>query len=918
MDDMNSFLNLDDSNNEDVVRKHRRKITDSNGNSTYMGKRTLESPPEKGQERKYTNANQTSKENNVNPPNRGNRRAGSGRGQITKPSSRKPSHDFLDETDDKEFKRRRRKKRIIKTIIFGPMILGLIAAIVLLVKFWGPLKEIKSDADKINQAITVDDFKLASNSHIYDKDGTEMFSVMQNKNIEYLAYDEIPKGVSDCFISVEDIRFFEHSGVDYKSIARAGVTMVKNHGKASQGGSTLTQQLVKLTYLSTEKSYKRKIEEVLIAREVEKKFSKEQILEFYINNIYFGNNAYGINSASLEYFNKPVKDLDISQIAYICAIPNSPSYYDPYKQDESGINAHTLERRDLFLDKLLEHSFITQDEYDKAKAEVIKLERGDSGSKSFDTRKLFVEKEVVELLMQQNGFKFKYKFSTDADRQTYIASYNENYKAWRDKFYKKGYKVYTSFDANLQSKIQQQVDTDLKGNTEQTPEGIYKRQVGSITLDNATGQILAMIGGRTSPKTDYLNRAYNIQRQNGSTMKPVAVYGPAFDILNYTPSTLEKDEEIKNGPKNSENQFFGTVTMREALRISLNTVAWKTYQKVTPEKGLGYLQDMSFEYLTPEDNTLASGLGGLTIGTNPKELSGAYATLANGGKYNKPSCVLKIADSGDNVLYAYKPTNTQVYKPATAAMITDMMKTVASSGTGANSQFNASIQIAGKTGTTDSNKDLWFAGYSPKYTTVVWTGYDTPKEFQVGNTDSPVAMWRDIMKILHSDGIKCEFNYGNLVKWVNVNAEGKEVPVGTPESHNEIFPIDMTIEKGIIKHDEDIKGYKATLDGILDSANKNAADPLNLTVQVSNIKTAMAQLAKADLNDDERNSLNNYANAIIKQIQGLQKSASTNPATPGNGNVVPGSTNSLSPNGTNNNGTSISDNTDTSTKPIAH
>lgn len=897
MDD-NSFLNVEESDNSDVVRKHRRKIINDSGESTYMGKRTLESPPLEGRSRRFNQAEPPKNEQDPRTENNRNNRQAT-RTSAKKGATRTINKSFLDEEDDKEFKRMRRKKRIIKTVILTPIVLILLAIVVFGIKFWGPYNQIKSDADKISQGMSIDDFKLASNSHIYDKDGKELFTVTQDRNIEYLTYDEIPKDVFNCFISVEDIRFFEHNGVDLKSIARAGVQMVKNHGKASQGGSTLTQQLVKLTYLTTEKSYERKLKEVFIAMDVEKKFSKEQILEFYVNNVYFGNNAYGINSAALEYFNKPVKDLDISQIAFLCAIPNSPTYYDPYKQDDTGVNSHTIERRDLFLSKLLEYKYITQDQYDKAKAEQIKLERGDSNSKSFDTRKGFVEKEVVELLMEQNGFKFIYKFKTNEERQNYITSYNENYKAWRDKFYRKGYKVYTSFDSALQAKAQQVVDTDLKGQTEETAEGIYTRQAASITVDNGTGQILSMVGGRTSPKTDYLNRAYNTQRQNGSTMKPIAVYGPAFDLLGYTPATTEVDEEIKNGPKNSEEQFFGTVTMREALRISLNTVAWKTYQKVTPEKGLGYLQEMHFEYLTPDDNTLASGLGGLSIGTTPRELAGAYSTLANGGKYNKPSCVLKITDSGDTVLYQAKATNTQIYKPATAAMVTDMMRTVATSGTGANSQFNSAIQIAGKTGTTDSNKDLWFAGYSPKYTTVVWTGYDKPKEFRVAGNDSPVVIWRDIMKTLHSDGAKCEFNYGNSVKWVNVNKEGKEVPVGSPDSRNEIFPFDMTIEKGIIAHDEAVKGFKATLDNILDGANKSNGDALSLTIQISNAKTVIAQIAKAELNDDERNTLNNYANTIIKQMQSLQKPSGPTPSNP------TGGTNPIG--GTGQNGTGTSD-----------
>lgn len=796
---------------------------------------------------------------------------------------------FLNEDDDKEYNKRRRKKIIKRTILFVILAIILIGSIVGVVKFYKPIKEIIADANKIKSEMSREDFELASNTHIYDSSDKEMFTVSGTKNIEYLKFDEIPEKVFECFIAVEDVRFFNHGGIDFKSLARAGVSMIKNHGHISQGGSTITQQLVKLTYLTTEQTYKRKLKEMIIALEVEKKFTKEEILEYYVNNIYYGNNAYGINSAALEYFNQPVKDLSLSQIAYLCAIPNSPNLYDPYKLDEDGENKNTLKRRDLFLDKLLEHGYITREEHDTAKEEKIKLERGDNTSKSFDSRKGFVEKEAVELLMQQNGFEFKYWFKDDGERQNYITNYNDCYKVWRSKFYKKGYKVYTSFNEELQSEVQAKVDEDLSKCTEQTEEGIYKRQVAAITVDNKTGLILTMVGGRTSPKTDYLNRAYNVQRQNGSTMKPLAVYAPACDILNYVPSTTEVDEEIKNGPKNSEGYYSGTVTIREALRQSINTVAWKTEQKVTPMKSLTYLKNMKFEYLVPADNSLALALGGMTVGTNVQEVAGGYSTLANEGKFNKPSCIVKIMNSSDELVYQRKTINDQVYSESTSAIVTDMLKTVATSGTGANAPFNQAIEVAGKTGTTDDNKDLWFAGYSPKYTTVVWTGYDQPQKFTTSGSDSPVIIWRDIMKIMHKDGAACKFDYGDVIKWVNINAEGKEVPQGTEGSRMEIFPKNFTVEKGIINHDSDVDAIKKTLDGILDGANKNPNDQTNLTTQLNNVKVVLKKADECELSDKEKLDIQNYANTIIKQIQGLKLNKSK-PIIPINDNdVIPGS-----------------------------
>lgn len=810
-------------------------------------------------------------------------------------------HRYLDEDDDKEFKKRRRKKCIIRTILLAPLVLIIIGSIALGIKFYAPLKAAITNANQIKANISRDDFELASNTHIYDTNNNEIFTVNRDKNIEYLTYDEIPKEVFDCFIAVEDVRFYKHNGVDFISLARAATSMVRNHGGISQGGSTITQQLVKLTYLTTEQTYTRKISEMIIAWELEKKFTKNEILEFYVNNIYYGNNAYGINSASLEYFNKPVGNLSLSQIAYLCAIPNSPNYYDPYKQDEDGENKNTLKRRDLFLDKLLEHKFITQDQHDKAKAEKIVLERGDNSSKHFDSRKGFVEKEAIELLMRQNGFQFKYWFNNNEERQDYIGKYNDSYKLWRNKFYKKGYKVYTSFDESLQAEIQAKVDEDMSDDKELSDEGIYKHQAATITVDNRTGLILAMIGGRTSPKTDYLNRAYNVQRQNGSTMKPLAVYAPACDLLNYVPSTTEVDEPIKDGPKNSENEYLGTVTIRDALRLSINTVAWKTEQKVTPLRSLKYLQDLKFEYLVPDDNSLAIGLGGMTIGTNVQEVAGGYSTLANGGKFNKPSCITKITDSSDRVLYQRKVENKQVFTEATSALVTDMLKGVITNGTGTRAQFNPAIEIAGKTGTTDDVKDLWFAGYSPEYTTVVWTGYDQPKSFSASGSNSPVSIWRDIMQIMHKDGTASKFEYGDSVKWVNINAEGKEVPEGTEGSRMEIFPKNFIIDKAVVSHQTDVDGFKETLDGILSGAMSNSDDSANLTLQINNVKVVLSKVSSSDLTTEEKKEVLEYGTNIIKSIQALRKSpgSNTNSNTNSNmnGDIIPGSnTPSTSPN----------------------
>ncbi len=743
-----------------------------------------------------------------------------------------------------------------------------ITALIVITKLGKPIFGYIKQANEIKKNISVDDFKLNSNIHIYDNNDNEILSVNQEKNIEYLSYDQIPEAVFNAFIAVEDKRFYKHHGIDIKSLARAGVAIIKNDGAITQGGSTITQQLVKLTYLSTEQSIERKVKEIIIALELEKQFSKKEILEYYVNNIYFGNNAYGINSASLEYFGKPVTELSLAQICYLAAIPNNPTIYDPYTKDETGVNPNTIERQTLFLDMMLDNGFITKEEYDTAKAEKIELNSSDSAT-GYDIRKHIVLEEVAEILMKEDGFKLKYKFDSDAERKVYEQEYNEAKKSALAKLYKNGYSIYTSFNEALQNETQEIIDNALSGNTETTDEGIYALQASTVLLNNETGLIEAIVGGRTSPITDYNNRATGLQRQNGSTMKPIAVYAPAIELKGLLPTTIVDDTKEEDGPKNA-GSYMGKITARQALQYSSNVVAYKLYREVKPQVGLSYLQNMEFKNIVDADYNLSSGLGGLTVGTNVKEMAGAYSTLANKGKYNRPSCVREIRDKDGNVVYSHTKTNTEIYSEATAIIVTDMMKTVVDAGTGKSAKFNNTIEVAGKTGTTDDTKDLWFAGYTPLYTAVVWSGYDNPKTVQ---GVSAGKIWSQIMANAHKGLNNLKFDEGeNIVKHVWVNSQGKEVPEGTAGAIYEIFPYDYEIEQDASALAESIKQeFIKKLENNMIDPNSNPNDKVIINTALANLDLFEKELNATTIDETYKTQILGLINYDREQLKARLK-----------------------------------------------
>ncbi|MBR5336823.1 MAG: PBP1A family penicillin-binding protein [Lachnospiraceae bacterium] len=602
------------------------------------------------------------------------------------------------------------------------------------------VKKLKDEAVRLARSTTEESFRAVQTSLVYDRNDELISKLVGEKDVYYLSYDQIPLYVKKAFITTEDKKFYEHSGVDYKAILRAIKALIEN-GTPTEGASTITQQLARNMFLSYEKTWQRKVEEIFIAMELEKIYSKDKILEFYINNIYFANGHYGIQAASRGYFSKDVSQLNLSEIAFLCAIPNKPSMYDPIEHFDN-----TITRRDMVLRMMYEDGIINSTQYDEACNTQITLKMSDTEKRNYV--ETYTYNCATRALMEATGFKFQYEFDSTEKELEYDKDYAEAYSDCQKKLYTGGYRIFTSIDLEKQAKLQAQMDSALSYYTSTNEEGVYQLQGAAVCINNITGYVEAIVGGRTQEMVGYtLNRAYQSYRQPGSTIKPILVYTPMLE-RGYTPDTIVVDEPIEDGPVNADGYYAGEMTLRNAVAVSKNTVAWNTLKTLTPGVGLKYLFNMGFTHLAQSDYVLPIALGGFTYGVSAVEMAGAYSTLENDGAFREPTCIVKIIDSTGNLIWERKEEASQVYQVNAARMMVDMMKSVMAYGTGRGYALS-SMPCAGKTGTTNDNKDSWFIGFTHYYTTATWVGYDMPQTLPGTVVNTPISIWKRYMEDIH-------------------------------------------------------------------------------------------------------------------------------------------------------------------------
>ena len=686
----------------------------------------------------------------------------------------------------KDFFRRLRNVIVILAIAFC----ALFAADNLMLKkatgqtLIGCMREAKNLVD----SSTPDTFRLAQTSYIYSDDGTQLAALAESEDATYLSYEDIPADVVNAFVSVEDRTFWNNSGVDYKGILRVCVNYVKTKGQVAEGASTITQQLARGTFLSNEKTLSRKIKEIFIARQLTKKYTKEQIMEFYCNSCCFANGIYGVEDASQKYFGRSVSDLSLSETAYICAIPNRPEYYNPLKNSENAIS-----RRNKILQDMYECDYITKDAGDAALAENITVaEVSDEEDTFYNYEATYAINCAIRYLMKQDGFEFKSHFEDDADYDTYNAYYDEMYKQAKHKLYTGGYKVTTTMNLKAQKNLQKIFDKELAFNTKvDESTGIYQFQGAMTVIDNETGKVVAMIGGRSQDElqqTYSLNRGFQSFKQPGSSIKPLVIYTPALEEGYDANSTLT-EIDVKAAKKSTSEKISKMsgkkMSLRYAVEDSKNGCAYSLYNIITPKVGLSYIENMNFSKIVQQDYTLSSGLGGLHHGTNTVEMANAYSTLENHGEYRQADCISSILDASGNEIYE-EPESKTVYTRSASDQMTDILEGVlnSSAGTAKGLKWSSASDVAAaaKTGTTNDNNVAWFCGYTPYYTISVWVGYDYPKSVKGlwGNT-YPAYIWKEAMLYMIDGKDEADFDLEGKKATGNKNVISDEDDSSAPE-----------------------------------------------------------------------------------------------------------------------------------------
>lgn len=554
-----------------------------------------------------------------------------------------------------------------------------------------------------------EDIVPPASSQIYDIHGNEIANIHAAENRRPIGINEIPKNLQNAFIAVEDNRFYDHIGIDPRGIVRAIWANIRGR-TVTEGGSTITQQLAKNAYLTQDRTLKRKVQEVFLALQLERQYTKQEILELYMNQIYFGQGAYGVQAAARTYFGKDAKDLTLNECAMLAGIPKSPNYYSPVNNMDAA-----TERKAVVLDQMVKYGYISDSEAAAAKKEPLHIAKNtNDGGKSASYFVDYVLQQLAE------------KYGDDA-------------------IYKDGLKIYTTIDMDMQAAA----ETAMKNLPTYFTDanGIVQPQGALVAIDPHTGYIKAMVGGRG---TDQFNRATQAVRQPGSAFKPF-VFAAALENK-YTPESIIEDKPLKVGswePQNYSRNFSGKVRLRDVVRWSLNVPTVRIAQDIGIDKAIFYAQEMGISTFVLDgatnDRNLATALGGMTRGVTPLELTSAYGTFANRGIHVKPVAILRVVSRTGKVLEEAERKEKSVMSADNAAALTAMLEDVIRRGTG--TRANIGRPAAGKTGTTSDYHDAWFVGYTPDLVTGVWIGNDSVSDLHgMSGGMTPAVIWQAFMQ----------------------------------------------------------------------------------------------------------------------------------------------------------------------------
>lgn len=614
------------------------------------------------------------------------------------------NNDYSNDTKNKKSKNKKRKKigwKIFRVFLFVMIALFVIGAGIVMGVVSGIIDETKN--------IELEDLELTKlTTRILDKNG-EVLSTLAYENRIVADYKDFPTHFVDAVTSIEDERFFSHKGVDIKRTAGAIFNYLIHGGESSFGGSTITQQLVKNTMEDDDPTWQRKVREWYRALTLEKKLSKEEIFTSYVNKIYMGDGAYGAEVAAQNYFGKSIKDVNIAEAAILAAIIQSPEKYNPYSSEEA--KALLMERQKLVLDKMLSLGKITQEEYDEAKNFEVAFKKENITDKD-SVQSYFVDaviEAVVDDLMESQGISY-------GDAIT--------------KIYSAGYTIYSTEDPVVQNAIDEAYSGDRL--FYYNNDGTFM-QGASVVIENSTGNVVGLIGGAGEKKGDLvLNRATAVPRQPGSTMKPLGAYGPSFELGVVYPAKGLDDCQLVEDPTPYKNYYLyynGYVTARQAINQSMNLPALRACRAAGVDYAYNFARNCGLTDLVQDDRNLSSlALGGLTRGATPLDMAAGYSTIANGGVYIEPRLYTKVVDKDGKEVLVNNNEAKRVMKETTAYMLTNCLRTVVTSGTGAGTIDAGAMPVVGKTGNSNDDIDQWFIGFTPYYTISCWNGYDQADE----------------------------------------------------------------------------------------------------------------------------------------------------------------------------------------------
>jgi len=568
---------------------------------------------------------------------------------------------------------------------------------------------------------------------MYDNNGELMTTIRGSQHRVVIPFDEIPQQIRNVFIAAEDLRFYQHRGVDVVRIFGALAANIREGGYA-QGASTITMQLIRQSHLSTQKTIARKAEEAVLALQLEARMSKDEILAMYLNYIYFGNGAYGIQAAAQTYFGVDAQDLTLTQAAALAASIKAPTYYAPHVNEENNRS-----RRGYILSTMLQEGMITKEEYETATAQPL-------------------------VLAEQPAQELSYGWFVDAvlDEAERILGMTS------DEVLTGGFTIETTLSRTHQDALDARFASDVfpADASDGTPV-----QGAAACVDVRTGEVLAIVGGRSYEVRRGFNRATDLRRQPGSALKPLVAYAPAIDQFGYMTASVLKDEPTNfNGykPRNASYTYYGNVSMRTALQNSLNVSTVALLDQIGVEAGRAYLQKVGIP-LDPRDSNLALALGAMTYGVSPVQLAAAYVPFGNGGSYYQPHFIRRIVGPEGQILYQHRVSGEQVLKATSAYLMTSLMESVTSSGTGAKLS-GAGTPVAGKTGTVNmtggGNRDIWMACYNSEIACAFWMGFDEPDanhrlQGWISGGDNTAAMARDYFRALYQNRDKPQFTRPN-------------------------------------------------------------------------------------------------------------------------------------------------------------